>query len=75
MQSNFGQPRREFRLSGELMKAGVGANIRILDDVLRFIVVPKNGPDNPEQALIVAAHQDFVKRSLACLDPCDDMLI
>ena len=75
MNRNFRQPRGELSSPGKLIKPRIRPDIRILYHVLSFIIVAKNGTRDSEQPLIIAAHENLIKRYIARSDALHDLFV
>ena len=70
-----GEPCREWCATLKLAKVLVGVNISGLHDVFRFGVIADNGPRDTVEALVVAAHDDFVQGGLSRPHPLNDLFV
>src|SRR5437588_12442842 len=69
------EPRRESRASSELGEVLVGPHVGILHHVFRLSSIAQDRVSDTVEALVVPAHQQFVKRGLSGEDAGGDVLI
>jgi len=53
----------------------LGADLGVLRHVFRLRVIPQNSAGHTIQPLVVAAHDDFIERDLACQNPDRNLFI
>jgi hypothetical protein len=73
--SDARQPGRESCGAVELAQVREGVDIRLLHDILGFLLVPEDGPRRAVDALIVAAHQQLERTGVAVEHVLNDLLV
>jgi hypothetical protein len=58
-----------------LVEVFVCPDIGILYDFFGFTFILENAPNDSEQALVIAAHEDFVEIAFAVPDALNDLLV
>jgi len=71
MKGDPGHPGRKTSSTFKLVQVFVGTNPSLLENIFGFDIVDDDGANHPIQALIVPAHQQFIKRGFASAHEID----
>lgn len=75
MHGNAGKPGGEWSAGGELVEVLVSPDVGVLHDVFGLAIIVQDGAGDAVEALVVATHDDFVKRTFSGEDAMDDLFV